>query len=817
MKKRILLVLLAQLSVIGIQAQVSFGKAEKINSDWHFMRIDTLWNMRERLRTGERSPESRPDMKDADFDDSRWRHVSLPHDWGVEQPMSPDKGSCQGYLPGGIGWYRKYFRATDAPRQYVYFEGVYNNSEVYINGHLLGKRPSGFASFMYDMTPYLNRTGENVLAVRVNHSEENDSRWYTGSGIYRNVWIISAPEVHLAQWGTAYRLKDINKKKAELEVDVETTDCRSEKTPLQLEAIVELRNAEGKVVAKTERKIGTQEKVTVKLRVANPQRWTLDNPYLYTLSTRLSNGDESDVRVGLRTLQFSADKGFALNGEWMKVKGVCVHDDAGVLGTAVPKEVWRRRIAELKAIGVNALRLSHNPHAPELYDLCDEMGMLIMDEASDEWEFPKRKWLKGWNQGAPGFQGTYSYFEEWIDRDVADMVRRDRCHPSVFMWSIGNEVDYPNDPYSHPVLNGSGTEFTQPVYGGYKPEQPNAERIGIIAQRLAKIVRNIDTSRPTTGALAGVVMSNETAYPEAIDVVGYNYTESRYGEDHKKYPKRVLYGSENRHDLAAWKAVSDNEYIFGQFLWTGIDYLGESGVWPARGSSAGLLDLAGQRKPNGWYRAALWSDKPVCYIGTYPQGPQRYGSRQNNQRTSYVSPYANDIWNYDEGQKVRVVCYTNAKSAQLMLNGKAIGGEPATDAATGIRYWDVEYAPGTLSCVADNGSSYEVKTTKTPYALRVSTDSLAHIFVEVVDEDGNLVKNADNEITLNIRGARLLGTENGNMADITVTGRQRPNRLRAYGGRLVAYIEPMTDSEQLTIRASSPLLPNPVAVVSVKR
>ena len=245
--------------------------------------------------------------------------------------------------------------------------------------------------------------------------------------------------------------------------------------------------------------------------------------------------------MGLRTLQFSPDKGFALNGEWMKVKGVCVHDDAGVLGTAVPAEVWKRRLLNLKAIGVNALRMSHNPHAPVLYDLCDSLGLLVMDEASDEWEFPKRKWMKGWNQGRPEYQGTYTYFEEWIERDVADMVRRDRCHPSIFLWSIGNEVDYPNDPYSHPVLNGDG-DFTQPIYGGYKADQPNAERIGKIAQRLAPIVKALDPSRPTTGALAGVVMSNATAYPSAIDVVGYNYTESRYDEDHKTYPKRIIYG-----------------------------------------------------------------------------------------------------------------------------------------------------------------------------------------------------------------------------------------------------------------------------------
>ena len=608
-----LLPLLLLLLASEMQAQVSFGKAERLNDDWRFLRADSSWNVSES-----------PEMKAPAFDDSRWRRVTLPHDWGVELPMSPDKGSCQGYLPGGIGWYRKHLSNLNSQlsnlkpqtKYFVYFEGVYNHSEVYLNGHLLGKRPSGFASFLYDMTPYLKPDGDNVLAVRVDHSQEADSRWYTGSGIYRDVWLITAPEVHLAQWGTAYRLTRINAKKAELEVDIETTDERATKSPLQLKATVELSDATGRVVATTTTAIAAQEKKTVKLSVGNPQRWTLDSPYLYALTTRLSNGDQSVVRAGLRTLEFSPDKGFALNGQWMKVKGVCVHDDAGVLGTAVPQEVWRRRVQELKDIGVNALRMAHNPHAPALYDICDELGMLVMDEASDEWEFPKRKWLKGWNQGRPGYEGTYSYFEEWIDRDVADMVRRDRCHPCIFLWSIGNEVDYPNDPYSHPVLDGDGKDFTQPMYGGYKPSQPNAERIGRIAQRLARIVKDIDASRPTTGALAGVVMSNETAYPEAIDVVGYNYTESRYDQDHQRYPKRVLYGSENRHDLAAWKAVRDKEHIFGQFLWTGIDYLGESGQWPARGSSAGILDLAGQREPNGWYRAMLWSEKPMCYIGT---------------------------------------------------------------------------------------------------------------------------------------------------------------------------------------------------------
>ncbi len=781
-------------------AQVSFGHAERINDDWRFLRVDSMWNVRETA-----------DMKEPGFDDSRWRRVALPHDWGVELPMSPDKGSCQGYLPGGIAWYRKKIEVkSEGVKSFVYFEGVYNYSEVYLNGHLLGRRPSGFASFLYDLTPHLRADGTNVLAVRVDHSQEADSRWYTGSGIYRDVWLITAPEVHLAQWGTAYRLVSISGKKAVVDVDVETTDDRAVKSALTLQAAVALTDAQGRVVAEAKTAIGPQEKKTVRLTVSNPQRWTLDKPYLYTLTTRLSNGDQSTVRAGLRTLEFSPDRGFALNGQWIKVKGVCVHDDAGVLGTAVPAEVWRRRVRELKAIGTNALRMSHNPHAPALYDICDEEGMLVMDEASDEWEFPKRKWMRGWNQGAPGFEGTFSYFEEWIERDVADMVRRDRCHPSVFLWSIGNEVDYPNDPYSHPVLDGDGS-FTQPVYGGYKPDQPNAERIGRIAQRLVKVVKAIDTSRPTTGALAGVVMSNETAYPDAIDVVGYNYTESRYDSDHKKYPGRILYGSENRHDLDAWKAVRDKQHIFGQFLWTGIDYLGESGTWPARGSSAGLLDLAGQRKPQGWYRAALWSEQPVCYVGTAAQwgGGQRNG--RNRSGGAQVSPYAPDTWNYQAGQRVRVMCYTNAPSARLLLNGQPLEAEFQRDPRTDILYCDVDYQPGTLRCEASNGADYELKTSGEPYALRLTTDSAAHVFVEVVDEQGIPVRGADHEVSVSVRGARLLGLENGNIQNNHSPRRSpdyRPqSRLRLYGGRLVAYVEGAAGGGQtVSVRASAPYL-----------
>mgnify|MGYP000505971156 FL=1 len=556
------------LTGLPAQAQVSFGNATKFNENWLFRLTDdsTIVNPA--------------------FNDSEWRKLRLPHDWSIEGQLSPSLASCTGYLPGGIGWYRKHFKITDnAPRHYIYFEGVYNRSEVYLNGHLLGKRPNGYISFLYDMTPYL-KEGDNVLSVRVDHSRYADSRWYTGSGIYRDVWLIAAPEIHLAQWGIGWHATSLTDRQATIAVDMEVQKHITTGNKLELSAT--LYDATGKQVAQRRTRVSdgkegiTKENLT--LKITKPHRWNLDDPYLYTLKTELlSNGkriDGCETKVGLRTLKFDPNKGFALNGNWMKVKGVCLHHDAGVLGAVVPPEVWERRLNNLKEIGVNAIRMSHNPQAPVVYDLCDQLGLLIMDEASDEWEFPKRKWVKGWNKGEPAYDGSFDFFEEWIEQDVTDMVRRDRNHPSIFMWSIGNEVDYPNDPYSHPILDGS--TINQPMFGGYKPDAPDAMRIGKIAKRLAACVRAVDTSRPVTGALAGVVMSNQTEYPEAIDVVGYNYTENRYDEDHATYPDRVIYGSENGSGLDAWYAVKNKEFIFGQFIWTGTDYLGESGAWPSR-------------------------------------------------------------------------------------------------------------------------------------------------------------------------------------------------------------------------------------------
>lgn len=795
-----ILCIMALCTVAPATAQVSFGDAGKFNDGWLFLLKDDSAAVQ------------------TSYDDSKWRKLDLPHDWSVEGQLSPSLASCTGYLPGGIGWYRKHFSITDkAARHYIYFEGVYNRSEVYLNGHLLGKRPNGYISFLYDLTPYL-KEGDNVLSVRVDHSRYADSRWYTGSGIYRDVWLISAPEIHIAQWGIGWKATSLTDKQATVAVDMEVQKHISTTDKLELQAT--LYDADGKQVAQRRTRVadGSEglSKETLTLKISRPHRWNLDAPYLYTLTTDLlSNGqriDGSTTNVGLRTLEFDANKGFALNGNWMKVKGVCIHHDAGVLGSVVPPEVWKRRLINLKEIGVNAIRMSHNPQAPIVYDLCDQLGLLVMDEASDEWEFPKRKWIQGWNKGKPGFDGTYDFFEEWIEQDVTDMVRRDRNHPSIFLWSIGNEVDYPNDPYSHPILDGAS--INQPMFGGYKPDAPDAMRIGVIAKRLAARVRAVDTSRPVTGALAGVIMSNQTAYPDAIDVVGYNYTENRYDEDHATYPNRVIYGSENGSGIDAWYAVKNKEFIFGQFIWTGTDYLGESGAWPSRGLNTGLLNFGSFAKPRGHFRASLWSEKPVTYIGTYP-------------KNRHLSADAPDIWNYDPGQEIRVVCYTNAPQARLLLDGKVVGEMKPYDEKTGIIHWDIPYQAGELraeGCDKDGKvlSDYSIKSSGRPYALRVSADrttltadrATAHLFIEVVDEDGTIVKLGDNDITCNIEGpARLLGLEassNTDMSDYT------DNRHRAFQGRLLAYIQTTGEKGQVRIKLTSPLLKGAEMVLEVE-
>ena len=818
--KRFASIIIALLSfvTIHVSGQVSFGTPEKINDNWQF-RLGDVEDFR-------------------NVDRTRWQKVNLPHDWSVRGQLSPSLAGCTGYLPGGIGWYHKTLQIPESKKGekvYLYFEGVYNRSEVFVNGKSLGFRPNGYISFMYDATPFIDFGKDNIIDVKVDHSKSADSRWYTGSGIYRDVWLVYANPVHIDQWGV-YAYPEVRNNKGTLKVEVDVVN--SSKNNSNLTVVNELFSAEGKSVAKNSGKLavsaGNTGKITASLNVAKPTLWDIDNPVLYKLvTTVLKDGKEierTETMTGFRTLTFDPNKGFALNGNWMKVKGVCLHHDAGVLGSAVPHDVWKRRIQTLKSIGCNAIRTSHNPQSPDLYDICDELGILVLNEAYDEWEFPKRKWIEGWNVGTPGFQGSYDFFEEWGEKDLEDMVRRDRNHISIFAWSIGNEVDYPNDPYSHPILDGKKDEsgFTQAIFGGYKKDAPDAMRLGAIAKRLVAVVKKFDKSRPTTAGLAGVAMSNETEYPGVLDIAGYNYTEGRYDDDHKTYPNRVIYGSENRHELSAWKATRDKEFIFGQFLWTGIDYLGESGRWPSRGFYSGLLDFGGFVKPRGYFRQSLWSDKPMAYLGTYPTPGKGSRSQMRDvwsqldaeNEQNYVervpSMDAWSIWNYEQGQSVRVVCYTNAAKAQLTLNGKNIGETKAYDENTGIIFWDIPYENGKLEVIAFDSNNketarYAIQSSAQPYALKViaaekevDKNGLAQIVIQVVDENGIPVMLSDNEVTCRIAGPAILrgleASNNQDMSDYT------DNKHRVFNGRILAYIQSTGEDGEVKIQFTSPWL-----------
>ncbi len=803
--KKILLPVLL-FSCLSASSQISFGDSKKINDNWKFNLQET------------------PDAKNTAFDDSKWQKINVPHDWSVKGQLSPTLASCTGFLPGGIGWYRKSInipQSKSGEKIYLYFEGVYNRSEVFINGHSLGKRPNGYISFAYDATPFIKYGGENTISVRVDHSQSADSRWYTGSGIYRDVWVVYANPVHIAQWGV-YAYPEVKKGAGTLNVEVEVENGSASKSALTV--INELISKDGKTVAKSSSKVDVAAnqngKISTKLNIKNPQLWDLDNPNLYQLKTTvLKDGkqiDETVTKTGFRKFTFDPNNGFALNDKWMKMKGVCLHHDAGVLGSAVPREVWKTRLQTLKEIGVNAIRTSHNPQAPEFYELCDELGLLVLNEAYDEWEFPKRKWLEGWNYGTPGFEGSFDIFADWAEKDLEDFVRRDRNHLSVFGWSIGNEVDYPNDPYSHPVLDQGKNGFGQANYGGYKKDAPDAMRLGAIAKRLVAAVKKYDKSRPTTAGLAGVAMSNETEYPGALDITGYNYTESKYQSDHEKYPKRVIFGSENVHDMEPWLAVKNNKHIFGQFLWTGIDYLGESGRWPSRGFYSGLVDFAGVIKPRGYFRQSLWSDKPMAYLGTYVL---------KNEKD--ISKDAWAIWNYEAGQKIRVVCYTNAAKARLELNGKVVGETKLYDEKTGIIYWDIPFASGKLEAVGldkndKEVSRYAITTTQQPVELTIAEKDItiskdrgvAKIMVQVKDQNGLPVMLSDNEVTCTITGPGvLLGLEAGNNSDMTD---YTDNVQRVYHGHIAAYIEATGEAQPIKVTFTSQWLKPVEITVNVR-
>ena len=562
------------------------------------------------------------------YDDSSWEDVTIPHDFSVSAPFSKEYSSGTGYLRGGIAWYRLFVRVPEEYRDKrltLVFDGIYKNSMVWVNSYYMGKRPYGYSEISYDISQQASFGDElTEISVKVIHTDIADSRWFTGSGITRKVSLVVSEKVAPVNNGIFFSCKAVEKqgKKNVAKVMVKNEIfCgipgagKKKKTKIISQSTLLDNNGKNVLVMQGELNAleGSTETVTLEGNLNSPKLWSPDSPYLYTLETRLSVDGKSylvDTRkVGVRTFSFDPNKGFFLNEKSTKFKGVCVHHDGGCLGAAMKKEVWRRRLELLKKSGCNAIRCSHNPHMPELYDLCDEMGFMMMDEAFDEWENPKNKWSTGHNVYPPKHQGYYEDFPMWHEIDLRTMVRRDRNHPSVIIYSVGNEIDYPNDPYCHPMfteMTGNNDNNKPAKERQYDPNKPNMERLAILVKELANIVKDEDSTRPVTVAAAFPELSTKIGFIDELDVVGYNYKEHLYAQDHKRFPKKTFLGSENSHSLEAWNAVKDNDYICGQFLWTGIDYLGEALGWPVRGASSGFITTAGFPKPEFNVRAELW-------------------------------------------------------------------------------------------------------------------------------------------------------------------------------------------------------------------
>ena len=762
--------------------------------------------------------------KDPSYDDSSWRLLDLPHDWSIECDFDENLASCTGYLPAGFGWYRKSFSIPESYKGKsitISFDGVYCDGEVWINGKYVGKRPYGYISYYYNITPFIEFGKQNVIAVRVDHRKYADTRWYSGSGIYRHVWLTLQSNIHVAHWGTLVRSTLSGADRADIQI--RTTISNDNKTSREITLSSLVYSQQGSKVASAVKNVilGNDSLITVNQEISldDPVLWDIENPCMYTLKTRISSGetilDEYDTPFGIRSIRFDADKGFFLNGRNIKIKGVCLHHDGGSVGAAVPEKIWQIRLEKLKASGCNAIRTSHNPVAPEFLDLCDQIGFLVLDEAFDEWEYPKRKWIDGWNQTRYGDDGYPDIFQ-WCRQDLTDMVRRDWNHPSIIIWSIGNEVDYQNDPYADPESSN------------YTPDKPDVNRIPVIARSLVKVVKELDTSRPVTMAMANVRSSNKAGLPEVLDITGYNYTESAYQADHKKYPGRIIFGSENSHNYSAWLAVKNNDFISAQFLWTGADYLGEAGKFPSHTANSGLLDLASQEKPLYYWRQAMWSDKPMIYLAARKK---RISDKENTDPMSRLAGFLNtaaekEHWNYSKEDTVVVMAYTNCPEAELFLNGKSLGKKHSVPENSCI-WWYVPYESGKVEAetTGTDGKLYkaELKTVSDPVEILLNPDvthlkagrrEVALIEVQLTDKDKNPALLADNLIQFEIRGpGRIIGVDNGNPVDLT--NYKKPER-KAYNGRCLVIIQSNGQKGKITLTAGSEGLPEIFADIVIE-
>lgn len=769
--------------------------------DKRLNKIELLQNENWKFHLGEE-----PDAWRKDYDDTSWTEVILPHDWSVRKDFSKNYSSGMGYTTGGIAWYRHTFFL---PEEYkgknvqILFDGIYKNGSIWCNSYYKGYRPYGYATFGIDITEEV-RFGEiNEISVRVDHSEMADSRWFTGSGITRKVSLILQEPVYTVHDGVFFWTKDADPEKADIGIQNEI--CNNTGSEFLVKVRNRLFDTAGIEALCVEREIRIPGRSTRKVcqegRIYSPDLWSDVTPALYSLVTELSVFSQAGTQgqwyvtdqrhVGIRKAEFDPDRGFFINGRHTKLKGVCLHHDAGCLGAAVTKEIWYRRLKKLKNAGCNGIRMSHNPHMPELYELCDEMGFFVIDEAFDEWEGAKNKWTKGHNVYPPVHEGYYKDFPLWQEKDLKGMVRRDRSHPCVVLWSVGNEVDYPNDPYCHPLfttMTGNNDANKPAAEKEYNPDKPNAERLTAIINMLIKEVKEEDDTRPATVAAAFPELTTQLGFIDNLQVVGYNYKEDLYQSHHKQFPDKVFLGSETDHSRKAWEAVKKNAYISGQFLWTGIDYMGETLGWPLRGSESGLLDMAGYEKPEYYRRRAMWCENPVIQLMTL-----RAGMGEEIAKGCCLS------WNYQVGELIEVRCYTNMEKVSLALNGKNLGeGQEGKDCII----WNVPFEPGILKA---SSPAYEttsvLRTSGSPVAIQLSMYDegeeipenpfrIYQIEVTLTDRDGNLAETAENMLYVSVEKGTLLGIENGNLRDVTEY--TAPYR-RAFHGKAIIYIRKKKD------------------------
>lgn len=773
-----------------------------------------------------------PDAWAKGYDDSTWQAVAVPHDWSIRQGFSPSCSSGTGYLPGGIGWYRAHVSLrelgdTAGKHIRLVFHGVYKNAQVWVNGYHVGGRPSGYAAFSFDLTEIASyASGDDlVVSVRVEHTDLSDSRWYNGSGITRRVEIEVHDEIRLGESGAAFTTTAASADRATIRVDQVLVNDSA--TAVTVRIRHELRSlSSGRVHAfETARDVlaGTSADAVVTGEIVGPQLWSDSTPHLYRLATTLAWGPPGGERkaayettVGIRTARFDPDVGFSINGEPRILRGVCLHEDAGCFGTAVPAAVWLRRLLKLKHMGCNAVRMSHNPHAPELYRLCDVLGLFVIDEAFDEWENPKNKWWQGHNVYPPRHQGYASHFHAWHEPDLVAMIDAHRNHPSIIAWSVGNEIDYPNDPYASArfaEMTGNNDARKTARQRSYDPTRPDARRLPTIARRLVEIVRKRDPTRPVTIGAAYPELSNLTGLLDCFDLVGYNYKEHLYTDDHRRYPGRPIVGSENGHGYDNWRAVVDNRFIAGQFLWTGIDYLGEAHGWPIHGSGAGLLTLAGIEKPTFYLRRSWWSDDPVAHMVTRPHVDAA-------DKTFWSHPVARR-WDAAMGEAIEILCFANGDALRLTCGGEELALTRDEQHGYWVAVCPPRPAPLVLEALRNGSIVARDELGPRGEAVRIDaalwqapeeaarrcadaglvTPSVRQIECTLRDERGALAGN-DVLVTVEVAGGELLGLENGDLADNTSYA--LPQR-RTLDGRLMVFVR---SGGPATVRLSAPGLPD---------